>query len=85
MDNSTREPAAEAQRRSQEARAHLDSATCEALLNVELAAVRENLLARIVAGCVPEKFEAASRRWLAATTSAAPAHWTPVPKHEKLN
>ncbi len=72
LENSTRMAAVEAQRRSQETRTYLDNATYGAPLAIELAAARGDLLASIAAGCAPEDFVAASRRWMAATTRAAP-------------
>jgi len=72
LESSTRMAAADAQQRSQETHTHLDNATCEALLTIELVAARQDLLARIAAGCGSEEFEAASRRWVAAAARAVP-------------
>lgn len=73
LDTSTRAAAADALRRSQEASTHLGNATSDAFLTIELAAARQDLLARMAAGCAPGEFEAASRRWMAAMARAAPA------------
>jgi len=73
LEISTRIAAADAQRRSQETRKHLDNATCETLLTTELAAARDDLLAKIAAGCAPAELERATRRWMAAAASAVPA------------
>ena len=68
LEDSTRMAAADAQRRSQETFILLDNAACEALLTIELAAAREDLLARIVAGRTAVDLGAATRRWM--TTAA---------------
>lgn len=73
LDRSTRTAAANAMRWSQEAGTCLDNATSETLFNMELAAARDDLLARIVAGCAASELVEATRRWIAAATTAAPA------------
>ena len=71
LDDSTRMAAADAQRRGQETLLHLDNAAREALLTIELAAARDDLLAKIAASCGPASLKEAAKRWIAAATNAA--------------
>jgi len=68
----TRMAAADAQRRCQETRMHLDNAARDGLLSVELAAARDSLLVGIAADYTPAELADATARWLAAAAVAAP-------------
>lgn len=72
LENNTLMAPAQAQRTSQEIQALIDNTARKAVLAIELAAARADLLAQISAGCAVD-IDGTVSRWAVAVANAAPA------------